>query len=333
MALSFETFPYRISLRTPLLTARGRIEAREGWLLRVTDGSGMEGWGEASPLDGFVSVEQAAAHAFDEASLDLQASRAGVPVAALLGDGSYADAVEVNALLSATEPEAAAEEARQAAAAGFRCMKLKVGTSPAVQHDLDRVARVREAVGEHIELRVDANGGWSIDLALEALTRLEELGVSLIEQPVPTSDLDGLSALRGKSRLAIAADEAVTDLFAARRIVEAGAVDVLVIKPMRLGGLLHAKAVADVALAAGVGVIVTTSLEGAVGRTGALHLAAAIDADPRQRARLPHGLATGSTLVEDVATGPVPLDGWLRLPAGPGLGVIPLDSNWSTSRP
>src|SRR5262249_7045003 len=109
----------------------------------------------------------------------------------------------------------------------------------------------------------------------------------------------------------------------AQGILDAGAADALVIKPMRLGGLRHSLAVADTALRHGVALIVTSSLDGAIGRAGALHVAGAIEADPRVTRHQAHGLATGSLLLEDLADDIEPRDGWLRPPNSPGLGIRP----------
>jgi o-succinylbenzoate synthase len=316
MALSFHTIPYTLRLKTPLWTARGSIETRSGWLLRIADGSGTCGWGEASPLDGMASPERAAAHAFDEAFLDLQARRAGLSLARFLGGGQAAACVEVNALLWAENPAHAAEEASRAVAEGYRCLKLKVGGQ--VQSDLERVAAVRRAVGDGVAIRVDANGAWSFEQALQAALGLEALGVELLEQPVPAEEIEALADLRRRSPVGIAADESVTDLTSARRILKAEAADALVIKPMRLGGLLPAAAVAQAARAAEVSVIVTSTLEGAIGRAGAVHLAAALGST-----WYAHGLATGAQLAGDLASGLDPKDGRIDLPETPGLGVVP----------
>jgi o-succinylbenzoate synthase len=316
MALSFETFPYTLRLKAPLWTSRGKITSRTGWLLKIQDGDGTRGWGECCPLEGFAPPDRSAAHAYDEAFVDLQARRAGVSVARLLGDGQAAASVAVNALLSEDDPLHAAEEAGRAAASGFRCLKLKVGGR--VRVDLERVAAVRRAVGDDLAIRVDANGAWPFEQALQAALGFEALGVELFEQPVAAGAIEDLANLRGRTRVAIAADESVTDLAGARRILEAGAADVLVLKPMRLGGLLPAAAIAQAARAAGAEVVVTSTLEGAIGRAGALHLASALGST-----RLAHGLATGAQLAEDLASGLEPKDGRILLPEAPGLGIEP----------
>lgn len=302
MALSFATFPYSLRLKQPLRTAHGTIVSRTGWLLRIRDGEGCTGWGEACPLEGFASRQACAAHAYDEAFLDLAARRAGVPVAELLGGPGVARRVEVNALESAAE--------------GFRCLKLKVGGP--VPEDLARVREIRRNLPDAVKIRVDANGGWSFEQALQAVPALEELGVEMLEQPLRAGDIEGLAELRRRTSLRIGVDESIQDLESALGLLAAGAADVFVLKPMRLGGLLPAAAIAAAAREAGIAVVVTSTLEGAIGRAGALHLAAAFGSPDWAQ-----GLATGALLAEDVARGPEPEGGFLHVPGGPGLGVEP----------
>ena len=100
------------------------------------------------------------------------------------------------------------------------------------------------------------------------------------------------------------------------RVLEQEAADVLILKPMVLGGLAAARGVAEAARARGVAVVVTSMIESAVGRTGALHLAASLG--PTGHA---HGVATGDLLARDLAPGPAFEEGAMAVPAGPGLGI------------
>ncbi len=273
-----------------------------GWVVTVRDDDDVEGRGEGIVLPGVVTAAQGRRHAVAQALLSLEAARAGVAVAALLaGEVTAAgarppDDVAANALVGARAPARAAEEAEAALAAGFETVKIKVGAD--LEEDLARVQAVRAVVGREVELRVDANGGWTRRQAARAVGELAELGVSILEQPVDRRDLDGLATLRGLASVLIAADESVAGLGSVRELVEAGAVDAIVCKPMRLGGPRAAAAVARTAIEAGLAVIVTTSLEGAVGRAGAVAVAAAVDALVIERGGTPraHGLATGALL-------------------------------------
>ncbi|MDH4249314.1 MAG: hypothetical protein OEW39_16025, partial [Deltaproteobacteria bacterium] len=112
----------------------------------------------------------------------------------------------------------------------------------------------------------------------------------------------------------------------AQRVLEQSGVALLILKPLALGGLWRAWSLAHRAHLAGLGVVVTTLLEGAVGRTGALHLASALRGDPRLQSPGMEppacGLATGELLAQDFLEAPeLPLQGGLMRPHAPGLGI------------
>lgn len=271
----------------------------------------------------------AARAALDTALLDLHAHRAGRTFAEeLVATQQIAGAewsaarsgsrITTGVLLPGGPPPAVARAARAAAAAGFRTLKLKLSadTSP-LDPDLARIAAVREAAPE-ARLRLDANAGWS---EAEAYARCEALAPfrpELLEQPVAAEDLAGLARVRSQAVFPIAADEAVRDLPSAQRLLDAGAADVLVIKPAAVGGPHAALAIAAKARAAGVEVVVTTFLDAAIGRAAALHVAACIGNGTHDA-----GLATGEWLASDLCSSPEPRAGALTLPSGTGLALSP----------
>lgn len=328
-----------VPLVRPLSTAGGSIEARTGFLVHVDDDT--PGVGEATPLHGWTeplaacrSALEAAVEAFERgrtdalstvaetpaarhglavALADQEACRAGRPLYRHLGGTRRVDSVPVNATLGDASIEATIEAASRAADDGFDSLKLKVGAKP-VAEDLDRVGAVREAVGPKIDLRVDANAGWSPQQARQALRGLAEADVSFVEQPLATDDLDGHAALRGGS-VGIALDESLTS-HSVEAILAAGAADVVVLKPMALGGVDRAREAAVAARAAGVEPVVTTTVDAVVARTAAVHLAASL-------APLPAcGLATADWLDGDVAPDPAPVNaGEVKVPQADGHGV------------
>ena len=308
-----EIQPYRLRLGRPLRTARGAMHHRDGFVVLIHDG-GLVGRGEAAPFgdaqECFEDLRRdsprtaAARHAIEEALLDLRAQREGVPLARLL-DPLAADTVSVSALLSAETMPDLARDAQRAVAEGFGTLKLKVG----LLDDFARAAVVRDAVGPRVKLRIDANGAWCRDDALARLRELAPLDIELCEQPT-----EALTDLR-ESPIAIAADELVaSDPDAALERA-----DVVVLKPMLLGGLSRALQIGQRAIERGLKVVVTTSLDGAIARAGAAHLAAALLARGPQPAA---GLATGRLLADDLCTDTLaPRGGVIRIPAAPGLGL------------
>ncbi len=264
-----------------------------------------------------------ALHALESALLDLAAQRSGLPLARWLHPAAAA-AVPLNATLGATAPPAAAAAAREAAAQGYRTLKLKVGVGGA-EADEARLRAVRHAVGAGLRLRIDANGAWTREEALRLLERWAPLELEYVEQPLAPDDLAGAAWLAARSPVPIAADESLRTPADVERVLEARAAGLLVLKPMLLGGPLAALRMARRALAAGVPVVVTTVLEGIYGRLAALHVAAAIAALQRDAGlgdvAPACGLATGALLARDlVAHPPAPARGAWAVPERPGLG-------------
>lgn len=307
----------RAALAACCARLRGSTLDETGWAEQASGGDALRALRPAAPLP---DEAVAARHALESALLDLLAQRAGLALATLFTPHPAA-AVEVNATLGASDPAEAARQARAAVAAGFGTLKLKVGVG-GLAADVARVQAVRAAAGDASRLRVDANGAWSERDAAKALDALAHLGVEYVEQPLPPADVAAMARLRKISPIAVAADEAVVSGQAARRLIAEGAADVLVLKPMVLGGLWPALTVARLARAQGVRTVLTTALEGAYGRTAALHAAAAWAA--QDKAPLASGLATGGLLAEDlVAQPPQARQGRMSCPTGPGLGLGP----------
>ena len=196
-------------------------------------------------------------------------------------------------------------------------MKLKVGMAASVEEERQRVAAVRRSLGPDVRLRIDANGAWDTERAIATIRSLEEFALELVEQPVVDGDLDGMARVQQAVQTPIAADEAITGLAAARRVLERGAASVLVVKPMVVGGLRPARRIVELAKEAGVAAVVTTTIDAGVGVAAALHLAATLpEGSPAC------GLATGSLLADDLIVRPLEVrDGSMALPDGPGLGV------------
>jgi o-succinylbenzoate synthase len=334
----------------PFGTAHETSVVREGFFLRLSTGDGLGGLGEAAPLAAFgggrladaldllltlaprlhgarlndidellvalpyeLPGAAAVACALDTAACDLRGRAGGVPLADLLG-GAATRAVRVNATIGAADPVVAA---RCAVAAGFTCVKLKVGVAPSIEAEVRQIEAVRTAVGDAVQLRLDANGAWSVDQAVAVIRAVEGLGIELVEQPVAADDLDGLARVRSQVAVPIAADESIGGPEQARRVIEAGAADLLVVKPMVVGGPRRARTILELARQAGLGAYVTTTVEAGIATAAALHLATLLP-EPGPAC----GLATHGLLEDDLTSPSAEVDqGWMRAPAGPGLGV------------
>ncbi|WP_418284627.1 mandelate racemase/muconate lactonizing enzyme family protein [Halorubrum sp. DTA46] len=225
-----------------------------------------------------------------------------------------AESVPVNATIGDGDPGATARAATEAVDAGFECLKIKVGVRT-LDADIARLRTVRRAVGSEVALRADANGAWDRATAERAVARLAPLDLAYVEQPLSADEIEGAAALReladGTPPIALDESLAVCGL---DEVLAADAADVVVLKPMALGGPDRALAAALQAQSAGVEPVVTTTIDAVVARTAAVHVAAAV---PDIR---PCGLATGSLLDEDLAADPCQIEaGRAPVPVGPGL--------------
>lgn len=280
----------------------------------------------------------AACAAVDLALADLAARRAGLPLARWLSPDARGS-VELNATIGADDPDITAEQARAAVAAGYRTLKLKV-LGDDDRADLARVARVRDVVGDGVRLRLDVNGAWDEVHALIMLPVMSIHGLEYVEQPVPARDaavdIPSLARVRAASPVPIAADEVLLLPGGLAAVIATRAADVLILKPALMGGLARVWDIAvdlqgkteaeDLPSATGEDdapdIVITTSLDSAIGRLGALHLAAALPGLTRAC-----GLATGGLLAEDVAATPEVRRGEMVLAAAPGLGVV-VEGRW-----
>lgn len=253
--------------------------------------------------------------AAEAAFADLTAQAYGRPLGRYLKEGAV-EGVAVNATLGIDSPAATAEAAAILIGKGYRCLKLKAGDEPPGALEA-RVAAVREASGPGVSLRLDFNGSLRMAGAADVLAAVAPFGIEYAEQPIAAAAAPSvLAALRRASPVPIAADEAVRDLGSARVLLEAGAVDALVVKPVRVGGPRQAAAIIELAREAAVPVTVSTLFETGVGIAVALHVAA-IAPGP-----VAHGLATGGLLASDLLQQPLVVEGGrLRVPSAPGLGV------------
>lgn len=213
--------------------------------------------------------------------------------------------------VNATVPAVPADRVPEVLARFGRVDAVKVKVAERGQtldDDIARVAAVRNALPD-AAIRVDANGGWDVPTAVEALTRLSAVGLEYAEQPVP--DIEGLAEVRRQLRAAgspvlIAADESVRKEDDPLRVARAGAADLLVVKVAPLGGVRRAL---DIVAQAGLPAVVSSALDTSVGIRAGLALAAALPALPYAC-----GLGTVSLLAADVTRDSlVADDGAIRL--------------------
>jgi L-alanine-DL-glutamate epimerase-like enolase superfamily enzyme len=158
---------------------------------------------------------------------------------------------------------------------GARTLKIKLGKNG--PEDVERVHRIREAVGPEIGLRIDANQGWDFDTAVASLKAMDGLAVQFCEQPIH-HDLDYLlPALRKQSPVRIMADESVFNHHDAIRLIKAKAVDYINVKLAKSGGILEALKIADTARGKKIPCMLGGMLESRLALTAKVHLAMSHD--------------------------------------------------------
>src|ERR1051325_321778 len=172
--------------------------------------------------------------AVETALWDIAGKAAGTPVYQMLG-GKVREFVPTKWSVSGVEPAKAAGIAAWAIAQGFKAMKVKVGLDS--ESDVARVAAVREAVGTQAKLGVDANGGWTLETALETIERLRALNICFVEQPLPPEEITCMAELRHRISLPVIADESIYTLQDAKILKLLDAADLFSIYVGKAGGI------------------------------------------------------------------------------------------------
>jgi L-alanine-DL-glutamate epimerase-like enolase superfamily enzyme len=352
---AIRTHRVRAPLHTPFVTALRRTEAAESLLVEVVDEDGRSGWGEApevwrvtgesmggaeaacqgplanavvgrntddvTPLTAAVATAIPgnfnAKAAIDVALHDLAARRLGVPLVRLLGGTSLRVSTDVTLAAGTIGEVRAAATGR--IKDGFTVLKAKVGTDPAT--DVARVAAIREAVGPGVEIRLDANQGWTPREAVRVIRGFEDAGldVELVEQPVAAADLDGLAWVSDRVDTPILADESVFGLQDLVEVIKRRAADLVNVKLAKCGGLAPARTLLELARGFGVGTMVGSMMEGPVGVGAAASLVAA------NGTTVTSDLDAAWWLARSPVDGGITYDGaTVVLPDSPGLGITGL---------
>ncbi|HEX2165663.1 MAG TPA: o-succinylbenzoate synthase [Longimicrobiales bacterium] len=341
----------RLPLREPFRISSGEVSERRILLVRTTDRDGVSVWSECvageqpnySPetidtarlalrewfaprllAEAIAGAEVADAllasgvrgHRMARAALEmavwtLEAQHAGMPLAHRLG-GTRA-AVEVGISIGIQHsPAELVDRARDAMAAGYRKIKLKVAPGA----DVEYVAAVREALGDSAPLMVDANNAYSLDDAA-TLARLDAFGLIMIEQPLDHEDIVRHAELQRALRTPICLDESITSIDRAQDMITLGSGRIVNIKPGRVGGFAQSIAIHDLCASHDVPVWCGGMLESGIGRACNVALASlpnfriAGDLSPSARYWSRDIVKPEWTMT----------DGMIKVPEAPGLGV------------
>lgn len=329
-----------LALRTrhPFIIARGgQSDYRTVWV-RLTDADGVEGWGEAAPtkfygetsetvmetlqvyaqhlptdpfdleetdrrLEAVLKGNPSARAAISAAQHDLVGKRLGVPVYKLWGLDP-AKAPRSTFTIGIDTAERIRMKVQEAAE--YPILKIKLGSD----RDLEILRTIRDATDR--ELRVDANCGWTVKHTLRMLPVLEEFGVTVLEQPLVPTDLEGLGIIRRSATIPLIADESCRTVSDIPPLV--GQVDGINIKLAKCGSLREALRIIATARAHHMTVMVGCMIESSLAITAAAHFTPLVDIVDLDGAAL---------LSVDPFAGATIAGGQVRLPSGPGLGVTP----------
>ncbi len=300
-----------VPLRTPFKTALRTVSSVEDVIVEIHTDCGRIGYGEAPPtgpitgdttlgiigaiqdhiskaiigrdVDDFEDVMMAvqksvvgntsAKAAVDMALWDLYGQLYNLPVYKLMGGARKQIVTDIT--ISVNDPDTMVRDALIALDRGYDCLKMKVGINP--EMDVARLKAVRQAVGNDVTIRIDANQAWNSKQAVRILNAMQEQGlqIELVEQPVPAHDLEGMKYVTERSYVPVLADESLYSPADAATILRMGAADLLNIKLMKCGGLYNALKICTMAEVYGVECMIGCMLEAKISVNAAVHLACA----------------------------------------------------------
>lgn len=302
---------YRFSIpMEPFAIATGTMDFAQNTLIKIHTESGIFGWGECSAfpmivgetqetclvlardfakiwkgkdaldipsrlaeLDLYIAGNTTIKSAFDMALYDIASKNAGVPLYKYLG-GSKRE-IETDITIGISSPEKMAEKAMEFVKQGASILKIKLGKNP--EEDVQRIAVIRQTVGPHVQLRIDANQGWTYEESEFALNALDAYDIQFCEQPMRSYNDDLLPQLRMNSPVAIMADESCYNHRDADRLLENEACSYLNIKFSKSGGFQEALKIHEVSQKYSIPCMIGGMLETRLALAAKVHFAYAAE--------------------------------------------------------
>ncbi|RAO98701.1 chloromuconate cycloisomerase [Petrotoga sp. 9PW.55.5.1] len=298
----------RIKLLKPFVISRGSSQYCDSVIVKIITDEGYYGYGEATPsktvtgetidsvlitlelfkellmkedplaiekihniMDGTIIGNTAAKAAIDIALYDIKGKIMKSPLYKVLG--GFDNKVQTDITVGIGTPKEMAQEAQKRVEQGFKILKIKTGRD--AKEDIEAIQLIREAVGNGIELKIDANQGWSVNDTIKVAEAIEECNIEVIEQPLAYWDLEGLAFLRNKINIKIMPDETVHNSHDALKVIKKKAADMINIKLMKSGGLYEAEKINAVAESAGINCMLGCMVETKIALTAAASLVAA----------------------------------------------------------
>lgn len=198
--------------------------------------------------------------------------------------------IAINGLVWMGEPEFMKQQIEEKLATGFRCIKLKIGAID-FEKELELLAFIRSHFSsEQVEIRVDANGAFSLDLALDKLNQLDKYELHSIEQPIKQNNIEAMAGLCKKTPFPIALDEELIGVFTIEdkeKIIQKIKPQYIILKPSFIGGFRGTQEWITLAEKYNIGWWITSALESNIG------LNAIAQWTFLQNNTMPQGLGTG----------------------------------------
>ncbi|MEI2737801.1 MAG: dipeptide epimerase [Chitinophagaceae bacterium] len=352
-----ELYKLSIPLKEPFITSLGTDIAAENVLVKIITDKGITGFGECSPympingesqdtcfivgqyfakalkgkdplqiedcinlMDKIIYGNSSIKSAFDIALYDIASQYAKVPLYKFLG-GENNKTIITDYTVSIGEPSTMAADAVKIKNQGYPAIKIKLGKDG--KTDVKRIKAIREAVGNEIPLRIDANQGWKVKEAIETLNALAVFDIQHCEEPIARWKFMKLRKVKNNSPIPIMADESCGDDHDAERLIELKACDYFNIKLGKSGGIFKALKIVRLAEAAGIHLQVGAMIESRLAMTAFAHFSLCSPL-------IEHfDFDTALMFSEDPVTGGIVYEnnGVVKVPDAIGLGAT-IDENW-----
>lgn len=346
-----EIYKLRIPLIEPFITSLAYEKHVENVIVVIRTEKGMSGFGECSPympvngesidtcfivgqyfakllkgknalklqeqlaaMDKLIYANTSIKSAFDIALHDIIGQHKEMPLYKLYGGKNNKELV-TDYTVSLDEPEKMAADALKIKNKGYPAIKVKLGDSG--KKDIERIRMIREAVGNEIPVRIDANQGWTVKEAIETLKALDKYDIEHCEEPIAKWNFMRLRKIKKNSPIPIMADESCGDAHDAERLLKLKACDMFNIKVGKAGGVYNAYEIVKLCDKTKMHMQVGAFLESRLGMTASAHLA--LCSDNIVHCDFDTPLMFSDDIVNNGLT--YHANGVMKVPDAPGLGA------------
>lgn len=313
---------HTLKFKLPSGTSRGVLKTKETWVISITH-NGKEGIGECGMFKGLsvddrpdfinklnwacLNINKGLAYLLQEL-IEFPSIQFGLETAFMSMEATHPfelypslftkqnASIAINGLIWMGNESFMKQQIQDKIESGFSCLKIKIGAIDFLT-ELDILKSIRqEFTSKDIELRVDANGAFNPNEALEKLNRLSELDLHSIEQPIQQGQIENMASLCEVTPLPIALDEELIGVLSLPKkiaLLKAIKPQYIILKPTLIGGFSGSKSWQNIAETQNIGWWITSALESNIG------LNAIAQYTFMQKNPLPQGLGTGSLFINN----------------------------------